>query len=189
MNEPLQQDQRYDAIREACLHAKETDPVKLLVSIGSRDFIRIHGPEHHVLDGACLLTTLHNAGVDFDLEAALDEMIRRGSQMPGATCGQWGVCGSAASVGAALSILHGTGPLSRDQFYRDNLTLASRALAKIAAVGGPRCCKRNAILSLSAAVAFVREAYGIDLPVSEVTCGFCGRNNECIGTACPFFGG
>lgn len=178
-----------EVIRGACLKWTDPDPIGLLLSVMEEDCIHIHGPEHHVLDGACLLTALHNAGVDFDLEPALDEMIARGKTMPGATCGRWGMCGSAASVGAALSILHGTGPLSRDAYYQDNLTLVSRALGRIAEVGGPRCCKRNAFLSLSAAADFVKERYGIDLLRREIVCPFSGRNQQCLGVGCPFFGG
>lgn len=176
-------------IKEACLNATTTDPIELIFSIMQEDFISIHGPEHHILDGSCFLTALHNAGVEFDLENALDEMAARGSKMPGATCGQWGVCGSAASVGAALAILHGTGPLSDNQYYKDNLSYVSQALGKLAEVGGPRCCKRNAFLSLQAAIDFVNERYGVQLPKREIRCTFSGRNQQCIGAACPFFGG
>lgn len=121
--------EKYALIKNECLKYKGTNPIELIIGIMKKDYISIHGPEHHVLDGACFLTALHNAGAEFDLEAALDEMTERGKKMPGATCGQWGVCGSAASVGAALSILHSTGPLSRDEYYKDNLRLASQALA------------------------------------------------------------
>ena len=30
----------------------------LLTHVAGRDFIRMHGPEHHLPDGACLLTAL-----------------------------------------------------------------------------------------------------------------------------------
>ncbi len=181
--------EKYAKIKAECLNATTADPFKLLVHLMKRSAISIHGPEHHVLDGSCLLAALHNAGVEFDLEAALDEMALRGSKMPGATCGQWGICGSAASLGAALSILHGTGPLSHDQFYKDNLIFTSRALARMAEIGGPRCCKRNAFLSMETAVAFVKEQYGIDLPANVPVCTFSAANQQCLGKGCPYFGG
>ena len=182
-------DERFAQIKRECLKSASKDPVALLIELMNKDYIAIHGPEHHVLDGACLLTALHNAGMDFDLEAALDEMIERGSKMPGATCGQWGVCGSAASMGAALSIIHGTGPLSGGQYYKDNLRLASQALDKIADVGGPRCCKRNAYLSILTAIDFVSHQYGITLPKGDIACAFSKQNRQCIGASCPFFKG
>lgn len=137
---------KYKLIKEECLKSTTTNPIEFIVYMMQKDYINIHGPEHHVLDGSCFLTVLHNAGVDFDLEKALDQMIERGKKMPGAACGEWGACGSATSIGAALSIVHGTGPLSCNQYYKDNLRFVSQALGKIADVGGPRCCKRNAFI-------------------------------------------
>ncbi len=176
-------------IKKECLEAVTTDPIALVMEIMDKEYINIHGPEHHVLDGACFLTAMHNAGVEFDLENALDEMIERGKAMPGATCGRWGMCGSASSVGAALAILHETGPLSDNEFYKDNLKLVSAALGRIGEVGGPRCCKRNAFLSLQTAVDFVGQVYGIELGRSQVKCRYCAKNKQCLGSRCPFFQG
>lgn len=176
-------------IKEQCLKARETDPIALAQGLMAGEEINIHGPEHHILDGACLLTALHRAGVEFDLSAALDEMMIRGCKMPGATCGQWGMCGSASSVGAALSILHGSGPLSGDEYYKDHLRCVAQCLEKIAEVGGPRCCKRNAYRSITAGVAFVREHYGILLPMEEVSCPFSRRNSQCLKERCPYYKG
>ena len=55
-----------------------------------------------------------NASGDIDLGEALEKLIREGLRMPGAMCGLWGVCGAVTSIGAALSIIDGTGPLSVD---------------------------------------------------------------------------
>ena len=76
----------YLKIKEMCLASKTTNPTKLVTTIMNEDFIHIHGPEHHILDGACLLSAIFNAGLSFNLENALDEMICIGKQMPGATC-------------------------------------------------------------------------------------------------------
>lgn len=179
----------YALIKAECLKSVSKNPVALAKSIMKMDFIKIHGPEHHILDGSCFLTAMHNAGVDFDLSSALDEMAERGRLMPGATCGKWGMCGSASSVSAALAIIHGTGPLSDNQFYKDNLALTSRALEKISEIGGPRCCKRNAFLSISTAVDFVNERYGIELEKDFMLCEFSGRNSQCIKAKCPFYAG
>lgn len=180
---------KYSLIKQECLKATTKDPIELIFSIMQKEFIGIHGSEHHVLDGACLLTALYNAGLAFDLENALDEMINRGSKMPGATCGQWGMCGSSASMGAALAIIHGTGPLSNSQYYKDNLKLVSQALGRIAEVGGPRCCKRNAFLSIQTAIDFVKAEYNIELPKSDIKCVFSDKNGQCIGVECPYFKG
>ncbi len=176
----------YTAIKEDCLKSEQRNPLELLIEIMHKDYIRIHGPEHHVLDGACFLTALHNQGIDFNLEEALDEMISRGNRMPGAICGQWGVCGSTASLGAALAIVHGTGPLSDDEYYKDNMRYTSRVLGKMAEIGGPRCCKRNAYLSIKTMIEFVKDRYGIEMVDMVVRCEFSKENQQCIGSRCPY---
>ena len=128
----------------------------------------------------------HNAGGKIISDACLDELARRTIKMPGAMCGYWGVCGSVASVGAALSIIHGTGPLSTDAYYADNMRLTSAILAKMAQIGGARCCKRNAFLALSAGVAFVKERYGIPMEADKPVCGYYLKNAQCLGKKCPY---
>ena len=63
------------------------------------------------------MTAFYNAGGRIELAAALNELMKRGLQMPGATCGLWGVCGAVSSLGAALSIIDETGPLSADSSW------------------------------------------------------------------------
>lgn len=173
-------------IKEMCLASTTTDPILLAIEMMKDPLISIHGPEHHILDGAALLSAIYHSGVHFDLEAALDQIIERGNQMPGAICGNWGVCGSAASVGAALAILHHTGPLSDNEDYKMNLELTSQALSKIAKIGGPRCCKRNAYLSLSTAIELLHK-YQIHLDNHPTQCEFSSKNKQCIHEKCPFY--
>ena len=173
-------------IKEICLSETGKDPFKILQKLMALPTTPMHGPIHHLLDGAALMTAIHNAGVEFDLSAGLDELFERGSAMPGATCGRWGVCGAASSVGAALAVIHGTGPLSDSEFYKDNLRLTSRVLARIAELGGPRCCKRNGFTALATAVEFVNERYSVQLENSGFVCGFSPNNQQCIGDRCPF---
>lgn len=174
-------------IKDICLKEKSTNPIEIAIRIMSHSHINIHGPEHHILDGSAFLTAMYHAGVQFDLEKALDEMAIRGLKMPGATCGHWGICGSSASVGAALAIIHQTGPLTNNDYYKDNLYYTSKALRKIGDVGGPRCCKRNAFLSLQTAIEFVNEKYQIQLNYQPIICEFSSQNKQCIKERCPFY--
>jgi hypothetical protein len=177
---------KFETIIAHCLQETSADPVANALRLMADPAISMHGPEHHLLDGAALLTAYHNAGGRFDLRKALLELKERASLMPGATCGYWGVCGSAASVGAALAILHGTGPLSDNDYYKDNLALTSRCLAKIGDLGGPRCCKRNAFLSLTTAASFLEERYGVKLPIAPFTCPYSNKNPTCLHEKCLF---
>ena len=72
-----------------------------------------------------------------------------------------GIYGSITAVGAVLSIIHKTSPLTSNDYYKDNMEFTSLVIKKISEIGGPRCCKRNAFLSLSYAVDFIEKKYGI----------------------------
>ena len=110
-------EERARKIIENCLQEKSKNPVEIFRNIANMDFVRIHGPEHHILDGAALLTAFYNAGGNINLENSLVELMNRGLKMPGATCGMWGICGAVSSMGAELSIIDGTGPLSTDSSW------------------------------------------------------------------------
>lgn len=174
-----------NSIKNLCLNEKGKDPYIIAQKLMSLNGIPMHGPIHHFIDGAAFMTAMHNAGVQFDLEKGLDVLFERSKMMPGATCGNWGVCGAASSVGAALAIIHGTGPLSSNEYYKDNLRLTSAVLGRIAEIGGPRCCKRNGFTAIDTAVEFVKNRYGIELERSTYRCNYSDMNQQCIGTNCP----
>ena len=118
-------------IKEICLKEKSKNPYMIWRKLIKFSNVPMHGPIHHIIDGAAFMTAMYNAGVKFNLDTALDELANRGSDMPGATCGKWGMCGSASSVGAALAIIHETGPLSSNEYYKHNLQLVSNVLLKV----------------------------------------------------------
>ena len=70
-----------------------TDPVHIFKNIAKNDYVSIHGPEHHILDGASLLVAYKNAGGKIDIDQALERLMEEGLRMPGAMCGLWGICG------------------------------------------------------------------------------------------------
>lgn len=128
-----------------------------------------------------------NAGGDIDIEKGLELLQERTIKMPGAMCGQWGVCGSVASIGATLSIINDVGPLSNSKHYSNDMEYTSLALNKMSKIGGPRCCKRNAFLSISTAVEFVKEKYGFEMELEEIKCDFSKYNMQCLKENCPFY--
>ena len=177
--------QRGELIIAECMKISNTNPYEIFCRIAQMDFINIHGPEHHVLDGACILTAFHNAGGKIELYDALQKLMREGLRMPGAACGLWGVCGAVTSIGAALAIIDGTGPLSVED-WGSHMEYTSAALARLAETGGPRCCKRDAFLSMEQAVEYIKKRYNITLDMSPIKCEFSSRNNQCIGKRCPY---
>ena len=180
-------EERCDAILTAVRQQTGTDPVRMMREIAGREFVKIHGPEHHVLDGACLLMALHNAGALADIDWALQKLRAEGLRMPGAVCGLWGVCGAVTSVGAALAIWEGTGPLSADGTWGDHMACTAAALEIMAATRGPRCCKRDGFIALEAAVEWLRTNRGLELGCTKPICGFFAKNPDCIGNKCPYY--
>lgn len=177
--------QGVDAVFGVCLAEKSKNPFEILNRMMFLPFCHMHGPEHHILVGAALLTAYRNAGGKIDLENALIEMRNRGRNVPGGACGFWGACGAGISAGIFVSVVTGSTPLAGEAFGLAN-RMTARALNAIGEVGGPRCCKRDSYLSIRQAIAFARENLGIEMEDEFGGCEFSSRNNQCIGTRCPF---
>ena len=174
-----------DQVLTLCLETTSANPVEILDHLMAQPFCQMHGPEHHILVGASLLTAYRNAGGEIDLAPALVELQRRGQHVPGGVCGFWGACGAGISTGMSLSILSNATPLSKEPLGLSN-QMTARALDAIGTIGGPRCCKRNSYLSLLAAAAFVEERFHLSMPVPAIRCAYAGQNNQCLGKVCPF---
>ena len=119
--------------------------------------------------------------------SSLEQLKDRTMKMPGAMCGLWGICGDVASLGASLSILHKTGPLSNDNYYKDHMLFTAKVLNKMSTIGGPRCCKRNAFITIQSAVEFVNEHYNSQMQIDKITCDYSKFNQQCLKNKCPFF--
>ena len=137
-----------DAILGLCLSETSKNPIEIIRRMMDMPFCHMHGPEHHVMVGAALLTAYRNAGGQIDLKNALEQMMSRGRQVPGGVCGFWGSCGAAVSTGIFMSIITGANPLAGEAWGHAN-RMTSRSLAAVAEVGGPRCCKRNSYLTIT----------------------------------------
>ena len=180
--------QGMDGILGLCLSETSKDPLAILEKMMSMPFCHMHGPEHHVMVGAALLTAYKNAGGVLELEKALMEMYSRGKAVPGGVCGFWGACGAGISAGQFAAIATGSTPLAAEPWGLSN-RMTAKALERIGEVGGPRCCKRDSYLSILAAVDFAAEHLGIQMEKSRPVCTRSGQNNQCIGSRCPFIGG
>ena len=106
----------------------EKDPLLLLEEIMDLPSVHMHGPEHHAIVPSVLLTALRNNGERMNYDTALSEICKRARQVPGGTCGYWGVCGAAAGAGIFMSVMQG--PFLRSLsllFYPNWLMLVVRA--------------------------------------------------------------
>ncbi len=180
--------QGMDSVLGLCLSETSCDPITILEKMMAMPFCHMHGPEHHVMVGAALLTAFKNAGGSIDLQKSLHEMYRRGKAVPGGACGFWGACGAGVSAGQFVAIATDSTPLASEPWGLSN-QMTAKALDSIGKNGGPRCCKRDSYLAILAAMDFAAEHLGIHMEKSNPVCTRSGQNNQCIGTRCPFFGG
>lgn len=177
-----------EEILSICLQEESKDPFHILERMISLDFCHMHGPEHHVMVGAALLTAYRNAGGSIELGAALSEMYKRGKQVPGGACGFWGACGAGISTGMYVSIITKATPLAKEAWGLSN-QMTARALNAIGQHGGPRCCKRDSYLAIREAVSFTAEKLNIHMDSGMVCCTRSMMNNQCLKSACPFYKG
>ena len=175
-----------DAIINLCKKETSKNPIEIIEKMMSMSFCHMHGPEHHVMVGAALLTAYKNAGGNINLDEALTEIMNRGKTVPGGSCGFWGACGAGISTGMFVSIISNSTPLSNEPFAMSH-KMTSKSLAEIGKIGGPRCCKRDSYISILSAVEFVKENFGIEMETHKIICTRSRQNNQCIGIRCPFF--
>ena len=62
-----------DAIIGICKTEESRNPVEIIERMMNQSFCHMHGPEHHVMVGAALLTAYKNAGGEIDFDSALKE--------------------------------------------------------------------------------------------------------------------
>ncbi|MBQ3756835.1 MAG: SAM-dependent methyltransferase [Oscillospiraceae bacterium] len=177
--------QGLDSIVGLCLEESSKNPIEIIEKMMAMPFCHMHGPEHHVMVGAALLTAYKNAGGNIDLHSALVEMLNRGKSVPGGACGFWGACGAGISSGMFISIISKSTPLTNEPFALSH-KMTAKSLDVIGEIGGPRCCKRDSFLAILSAIEFVKDHFGIEMEKPEVICRYSSRNNQCIGKRCPF---
>ena len=67
-----------EEVMHICGGSESKNPLEILQKIMECPYIYMHGPEHHVMVGAALLTAWHNGGGQIDFPAALEEMKKAG---------------------------------------------------------------------------------------------------------------
>jgi uncharacterized protein len=175
-----------DAIEQVCLSSDERDPLALALAAMRHPKVKMHGPEHHFLAPAVLLSAWCNLSGQTDRKPALlAEARRRSEPVLGGFCGFQGACGAGVGAGIFVSMASGSSPLKGPERGM-SIRATSEALKVIGDTDAPRCCKRDIFLGLLSAARFARKNMGIDFPTGKVRCEFSHMNPECISSACPF---
>lgn len=175
-------------IARSCIASQLKDPVAQALLLMRDRRIAMHGPEHHFLVPAVLLSAYYNVTGDTgQKEEKIRTAQKRAASVLGGFCGFQGDCGAAVGVGIFISVMTGSTPLSTKEWRLSNLA-TGRSLITIAENGGPRCCKRNTFLALEEAGKFLREQFDVILPVSHnVKCEFTDLNKQCLHEKCRFY--
>jgi len=175
-----------ELIERVCRASDATDPVALATGLMRHPRLKLHGPEHHFLVPAALLTAWANArGTPGEKGRLLAEARRRSDTVVGGSCGFHGACGAGVGPGIFASLATGATPMARESWGLANGATA-RALGTIARLGGPRCCKRTTWLAILTGVRFARESLGVRLEGRGPACEFADRNEDCLEDGCPF---
>ena len=179
----------FELIENYCKNTEKTNPMEMAIELMKNSTINMHGPEHHYLVPAVLLTSFYN--IKNDKKTKLKKLTvakARAKDVPGGMCGFHGNCGAAVGTGIYMSIITGSTPLSTESWGLANM-MTGTALLSIGKKGGPRCCKRDSFIAIEGAARFTEENLSIKLYEYEAykpKCTFKSRNKECLGSKCPY---
>ena len=177
-----------DSVKAKCLKYNGYDPIELAVEIMNSPLVKMHGAEHHFIVPAVLLTCVYNKeGKGALLTEHIEKIDRRSHVETPSQCSyDLKMCGAAIGSGVFLSVYLDRELSDEDQWSPAN-GIVAEGLKKIAAAGGPRCCKRDTYLTIQASVEFLKNNFAIDLPMSEAKCTFSLRNKSCKREDCNFY--
>jgi hypothetical protein len=174
-----------EVLKQVLAVSQSTDPAAILEQVLSHPSIPMHGPEHHVIVPAAIVTAVLNSGYPLP-EGAVDKAIERASKVPGGWCGLYGDCGAAVGSGIAVSVITGATPLT-GKLRTLAMAATAQALSRMLDEQ-PRCCKRASRIAIQSTVDFLREHLGISLPSAQkVKCTYPLRNQQCSRNRCPYY--
>lgn len=173
-------------IEHLCTTTQESDMLKLFYQIREHPSIPKHGPEHHSMVPAIIVTAYRNLGGTLPPNA-LKTALNRGSSITGGACGFLGICGAAAGVGIAFAIILESSPM-KAQARSSAQKVTHAVLGQIAQYEAARCCNREVWTALNIASSLSGEFLHVKLLAEiEVKCDQKKFNQYCYGKACPIF--
>lgn len=177
-----------ELILQYCLQSNNTDPVELALILMRHKSINMHGPEHHFLVPAVLLTAYYN--IKNEPVKKKEKLLiaeKRAKNVLGGFCGFYGCCGAAIGTGIFMSLITDATPLSKDEWQVSNM-LTANVLLSISKAGGPRCCKRDTFIALLETIKYLHDTLYISFGCNEsIKCEFSSLNKECLVNYCPFY--
>jgi hypothetical protein len=174
-----------EVLRQVLASTKSIDPVEIIEQVMAHPLVPMHGPEHHVIVPAAIITAVKNTSYPVPKEA-IEKAIERATKVPGGWCGLYGDCGAAVGVGIAVSVLTNATPLTGKE---RTLALEATSFALSRMLDGqPRCCKRASRVAVEAAIEYLHDKLGINLiKGKKISCAYTVRNQQCAKTECPYY--
>jgi SAM-dependent methyltransferase len=175
-----------ELIRKISLQAPYGDMIALIKAIRNHPIFPVHGPDHHPLVPAVILSVYKNLGGDIPDQDILTG-IERGNMIPGGACSFLGVDGAAVGVGIAFSILINANPYKGKE-RQIVQKIVKEVVEEIACYEAPRCCQRECWTALKRASKLSEQYLTFRLPADEAfICTQYQLNKECIGKKCPLW--
>lgn len=178
-----------ELIYNYCLKTDKTNPIEMAIELMKSTSVNMHGPEHHFLVPAVLVTSYYNNIDKKDIKKQKLKIAKeRAKKVPGGICGNYGSCGAGVGTGLFISVITEATPLTKESWGLAN-EMTGNSLITIGKTGGPRCCKRNSFTAIKEASRFVDERLGVSLYNYEddnTICEFKKSNKQCIGKKCPY---
>ena len=176
-----------ELIERICIQSGSLKAVDLAIELMKAPSISMHGPEHHFLVPAVLLTAYYNqTGNPREKERKIRVARQRAENVLGGFCGFYGACGAGVGTGIFLSLITDSTPLSTENWGLAN-QMTAESLRCIGALGGPRCCKRDTFMALKTAKKFLKQKMDVALDIPDtINCEFTEFNRECLEEGCPF---
>lgn len=173
-------------IEQICEHSHEKDMLKLFKQIRSHPSIPKHGPEHHAMVPAIIVTCYKNSTGVLP-KGALKTALSRGSGIIGGACGFLGMCGAASGVGIGFAIILESSPVTTSSRSRAQ-QVTHAVLGEIAQYEAARCCNREVWTALSIASKLSEMFLHVTLEaLTDFKCDQKKFNQYCYGKKCPIF--
>lgn len=173
---------------------EEKDPIVLFEKViedlaekwTASEELPFHGPWHHGIIPAVIITALKNNQYKFS-EKDCKEAFIRGVKIPAGACGFCGVCGAGTGLGIAMSIIQRATPF-QDETRSKAFKAANKSNERIGKLGGPRCCRLSAYMTIGLAVETLKEI-DYNLPQAKLIgrCAVHEKNAQCHGKRCPYY--
>jgi hypothetical protein len=176
-----------EVLKKVLASTKSADPALIIEQVMAHPSVPMHGPEHHAIVPAAIITAVRNAGYPVP-DGAIEKALERASKVPGGWCGLYGDCGAAVGVGIAVSVLTNATPLTGKE---RSLALGATSFALSRMLDGqPRCCKRASREAVEAGVEYLKDKLGIKLEKSTgSSCTYTVRNQQCAKKECSYYPG